>query len=68
MKLIKYIEKYYNGNQSEFARAEGVSRQHVQKWVSSDWQVIGNQLVSQKRILKKSATVGDAHLQENMII
>ncbi|WP_419057413.1 hypothetical protein [Kluyvera georgiana] len=53
MKLIEYIEKYYSGNKSEFARANEVLPQHVNKWLNGDYIVIDGVLYSPRRELKE---------------
>ena len=53
MKLIDYIETHFDGNRSAFARAQGTTKQHVQKWLAGDWEVFGDTLVSVKRELKR---------------
>ena len=55
MTLMEYIEKHYNGSKADFARAEGTTRQHVQKWVNNGWLVMGSQLVSPKKDLVNPA-------------
>lgn len=49
MDLITYIEMYYSGNQSEFARACGKTRQHVSKWISNGYVVLNGKLHSGPR-------------------
>jgi len=34
MPLLDYIAKYHSGNQSEFARSQGVARQQVTRWLA----------------------------------
>ncbi len=33
MKLSEYIERYHNGNKSEFARVEGIDRTQVNRYI-----------------------------------
>lgn len=51
MKLIEFIKKYYGGNRSEFARANGVTPQHVNDWLKGDYIVIDGRLYSPRRNL-----------------
>ncbi|MGG8042492.1 helix-turn-helix domain-containing protein [Klebsiella aerogenes] len=52
MKLTEYIDKYYGGNKSEFARENGVMPQQVNNWVNGDYIVIAGVLYSPRRELK----------------
>ncbi|CNE43010.1 MULTISPECIES: hypothetical protein [Yersinia] len=47
--LEGYIDFYFKGNQSEFARHMDVNRQQVTKWLNDGWVVINHQLFSPKR-------------------
>lgn len=49
MKISDYIEKYYAGNKSEFARAVGVRRDVPRRWIDDGWIVIDNKLYSPQR-------------------
>lgn len=49
MPLLDYINANFAGNQSEFARYMGVSRQKVNKWISDGWVVVGGMLYSPRR-------------------
>lgn len=49
MPLLDYINANFAGNQSEFARHMGVSRQKVNKWISDGWVVVGGMLYSPRR-------------------
>lgn len=51
MKLIEYIEKYYAGNKSAFARANGVSPQRVNDWLVGGYIVESGKLYSYRRDL-----------------
>lgn len=51
--LRNYIAKKYNSSQSEFARANGVSRQQVTQWLNKDFIVVDGKLYSVRRELKK---------------
>ena len=53
MELMDYINKHFKGNQSAFARAQGCTKQHVQKWLKSGCMVFDDLLVSPRRELKK---------------
>lgn len=50
--LLEWIDKHFNGNQSAFGRAQGVSRQQVREWVDKDFIVVDGQLYSPRRELK----------------
>lgn len=51
MKLTEYIDKYYGGNKSEFARANGVMPQQVNNWINGNYVVIDGFLYSPRREL-----------------
>lgn len=51
MKLTEYIEKYYDGNKSAFARANEVLPQQVNNWINGDYVVVNNVLCSPRRDL-----------------
>ena len=40
MKLKGYIKTHHNGNQSAFARSQGVSEVQVRRWLKRDCMVI----------------------------
>ena len=50
--LLEFITARFEGNQSAFARAQGVSRQQVNEWLSKGFIVVGEQLYSPRRELK----------------
>jgi DNA-binding transcriptional regulator YiaG len=50
--LLEFIAEKFGGNQSEFARAQGVSRQQVNEWLVKDFIVFDGQLYSPRRKLK----------------
>lgn len=52
MKLIKYIEKHYDGNQKAFAASQGVKPQQVTQWLKKDFIVIDGLLYSPRRELE----------------
>ncbi|SFN76597.1 hypothetical protein SAMN05216516_1207 [Izhakiella capsodis] len=54
MPLSEYIAARYGGNQAGFARAMGVNRQQVTKWLNDGWIVSGNWIYSPRRELPKS--------------
>lgn len=49
--LKKYIEDIFLNSQTEFARAQGVAKQQVSKWIKDDFIVIDHQLYSKRRDL-----------------
>lgn len=53
MKLIDYIDKYYGGNKSEFARVNDVLPQAITKWIAGGYIVIDGVLYSPRRELKE---------------
>lgn len=53
MKLTEYIDKYFEGNKSEFARSEGVIPQQVHKWIAMECIVVEGVLYSPRRELKE---------------
>ena len=52
MKLMEYINKYFNGNQRSFARAQGVQPAQVTQWLKKDVLVVDNKLYMVRRDLK----------------
>jgi len=50
--LLEFIQLHFEGNQSAFGRAQGVSRQQVREWVERDFIVVDGQLYSSRRELK----------------
>lgn len=55
MPLQEYIDKYYNGNKSEFARAMGVRRDVPARWIKEGWIAIGSVLYGPQRELPQPA-------------
>lgn len=53
MTVKEYIDTYYNGNQSAFARVQGAKRQQVARWIEREFLVINGQLYSSRRKLIK---------------
>ncbi|MBA5234748.1 hypothetical protein H2Y56_21955 [Pectobacterium aroidearum] len=56
MPLIEYINKYFGGNQADFARhmSKGgnlVRPQKVQDWINSGWIVVDDKLCSIRRVI-----------------
>lgn len=60
MDLIDYIAKHHGGNQSAFARSQGVVRQQVTKWLRAGWVVHNGRLYSPMRELKQQPIAGIA--------
>ncbi|MAD44094.1 MAG: hypothetical protein CMH98_03735 [Oceanospirillaceae bacterium] len=57
--LSQYIDDEFGGSQMDFARAQGVEKQQVQKWLKRmDVVVVGNKLYSYRRDLN-STPIGD---------
>lgn len=52
--LRDYIDAFYDCNNSEFARQQGVTRQQVNEWLSKDFIVMHDTLYSPRRTLKSS--------------
>ncbi|EAR62574.1 5-methyltetrahydropteroyltriglutamate--homocysteine methyltransferase [Oceanospirillum sp. MED92] len=48
-----YIAVYYGGNRSEFAKANGVVRQQVTKWLNNGFYVVDHKLYSPRRNLNR---------------
>ena len=48
-----YIAVYYDGNRSEFAKANGVVRQQVTKWLNNGFYVVDHKLYSPRRNLNR---------------
>ncbi|MEJ5074354.1 hypothetical protein WH357_18760 [Enterobacter ludwigii] len=51
MKIVEYIDLYFEGNKSAFARRMNVTPQQVTKWVNDGWIIIDGQLYSPRREL-----------------
>lgn len=51
MKLSTYIDLYYDGNKSKFARAMDVRGPQVHAWIKADSQVINGELITSSRTL-----------------
>lgn len=52
--LADYIAENYKGNQSAFARANGVQRAQVSQWLKAEYIVIGDKLCAVRRTLNDS--------------
>jgi len=57
LSLTEYIDKYHNGRQIQFAKANGVEKSQVTQWVKKNFIVINGELYSIRRKLKKEADV-----------
>ncbi|HDS8282018.1 TPA: hypothetical protein RKY22_004915 [Klebsiella michiganensis] len=55
MPLQEYIDKYYGGNKSAFARAMGVRRDVPARWIKEGWRAEGNFLYAPQRALPQPA-------------
>ncbi|WP_336431675.1 hypothetical protein [Providencia sp.] len=51
MTLTEYINTYYAGNQSAFAKACEVKPQQVTKWINGNFIVVNGELYSPRREL-----------------
>ncbi|MBA0190682.1 MULTISPECIES: hypothetical protein [Pectobacterium] len=51
MKIVDYIDLYFEGNKSAFARRMNVTPQQVTKWVNDGWIIFDGQLYSPRREL-----------------
>ncbi|HHR6088562.1 TPA: hypothetical protein ACS7ZV_003548 [Providencia alcalifaciens] len=58
MNLLEYIHKYYDGNQSSFARSCNVSPSQVTQWVKKEFIVVNHILYSPRRELEFAAIKG----------
>ncbi|HBE9079103.1 hypothetical protein ABQ313_21070 [Serratia fonticola] len=47
--LKGYIDFYFDGNRSAFARHMGATPQQVTKWINGEWIVINHHLYSPRR-------------------
>ena len=50
--LADYITDHYEGNQSAFARSQGVKRQQITQWLKARLIVFDNGLYAKRRQLK----------------
>lgn len=55
MNLIDYIHTHHGGNQSAFARAMGVQRQQVTRWLAGGWIVFNGVMYSPQREVTANA-------------
>ena len=58
MRLLEYISKYYDGNQSSFARSCNVSPSQVTQWVRKEFIVVDHVLYSPRRELELAVING----------
>jgi len=56
MTIRKYIDKYFDGNQSAFAAAQGVKKQQVTQWIAKGFIVVDDVLYSPRRELNHEDT------------
>lgn len=62
MKLATYIDLYFDGNKSAFARAMDVQPPSVHQWLNSGAEIVGGKLVLNARDLPPcSLPEGDQH-------
>lgn len=61
MKLTTYIDLYYQGNKSAFARAMDVQPPSVHQWLNSGAEIIGGKLVLNYRDLPPSTSLTDVY-------
>ena len=54
MSLAEYIAYKHGGNQSAFARANGVQRAQVSQWIKAGYIVVGNKLCAVRRTFNDS--------------
>ena len=52
--LAGFITENFNGNQSAFARANGVQRAQVTQWLKAGYIVVGNKLCAVRRVINDS--------------
>ena len=52
--LADFIAKNFNGNQSAFARANGVQRAQVTPWLKAGYIVVGDKLCAVRRVINDS--------------
>jgi hypothetical protein len=53
MNLQEYINEHFGGNQAAFARRQDVHPTAVTKWLNNGYMVIGDDMVSKRRVLKR---------------
>ncbi|EHD21798.1 MULTISPECIES: hypothetical protein [Brenneria] len=53
MTLLAFIDKYFAGNQAEFARYLGVKPQQVTQWIDKGFIVVDDTLYSPRRKISK---------------
>lgn len=51
MPIKFYIDRFYGGNQSRFAKAQGITPQTVNRWISDDFIVVNHNVYSPRRKL-----------------
>jgi len=52
--LADFIAENFKGNQSAFARANGVQRAQVTQWIKAGYIVAGNKLCAVRRVINDS--------------
>ncbi len=52
--LADFIAENFNGNQSAFARANGVQRAQVSQWLKAGYIVIDDKLCAVRRVINDS--------------
>ncbi len=50
--LADFITENFNGNQSAFARANGVQRAQVSQWLKAGYIVIDDKLCAVRRVIR----------------
>lgn len=66
MSIVEYIEIYFNGNKSEFARHMNVTPQQVTKWVNDGWIISDGRLYSPKRNVSVDNIMKEIHFLANV--
>lgn len=61
MDLKDYIKKYFDGNRTAFASANGTTKQMVYKWIKGNYIIVDDKLYSPRREIKTQQTPDSGH-------
>lgn len=60
MSLTEYINTYFSGNRSEFARRMGKHPQQITKWINGGWIVVNHKLYSPRGDVPENVSGGSS--------
>ena len=56
MSLTEYINIYFSGNKSAFARHMDVNPQQITKWVNDGWIIVNHTLYTPRRTVPENVS------------